>query len=84
MALLARRLALQRHLLPRGGSGAIAVPRRLMSGGHGHGPQEYTGAEAFVRKYLPENHHVRRPPAARGEGVARRDRETRSAHACRW
>mmetsp|Transcript_8309 Transcript_8309/g.26013 ORF Transcript_8309/g.26013 Transcript_8309/m.26013 type:complete len:136 (+) Transcript_8309:27-434(+) len=58
MALFARRLALQRQLLARGGSTAQIVPRRFMSGGHGHAQQEYTGAEAFVRKYLPENHHM--------------------------
>mmetsp|Transcript_11137 Transcript_11137/g.19606 ORF Transcript_11137/g.19606 Transcript_11137/m.19606 type:complete len:132 (+) Transcript_11137:171-566(+) len=29
---------------------------RRMGGGHGH--VEYTGAEATVRKYLPEDHHI--------------------------
>ncbi len=34
--------------------------RRMGGGGHGHGHAKptYTGAEAVVRRFLPENEHV--------------------------
>lgn len=35
-----------------------AVQRRGMAGGHHGPPPTYTGLEAKVRKFLPENHHV--------------------------
>lgn len=36
----------------------VLAQRRWMGGGHGHAPK-YEGAEAVLRHYLPENHHVR-------------------------
>lgn len=38
----------------------VNVAKRNMSGGgHGHAAPKYEGVEAQVRKYLPENYHVR-------------------------
>lgn len=42
---------------------AVARPplmARGMGGGHGHAKPQYTGIEATVRQYFPENYHVRR------------------------
>lgn len=55
---ITRRFALRHAAAVRSAArpGPAAAQRRGMSGA----AKEYEGAEAVIRQYLPENHHVRR------------------------
>lgn len=55
--LITRRLALRHAAAVRGAARPVpaVAQRRGMSGA----AKEYEGAEAVIRQYLPENHHVR-------------------------